>query len=45
VYDLSETPRDSATVRSPYPFTQEHSIADKENNGKYAQFRFVKENS
>nr|QNO57246.1 hypothetical protein ALKFPMEL_00028 [Methanosarcinales archaeon ANME-1 ERB7] len=43
VYNLSETPKGSASVQSPHPFTQELSIADRENKGKYAQFRFVKE--
>jgi len=43
VYHLSEIPKDLAAVRSPLPFTQELSIADRENNGKYAQFQFIKE--
>ena len=43
VYNLSETPRGLVGVHSPYPFTQELSIADEKNNGKYAQFQFVKE--
>lgn len=43
VYNLSEIPRDLAGVQSPQPFVREADIADRENNGKYAEFLFVKE--
>jgi hypothetical protein len=43
IYNLSETPKGSASVQSPHPFTQELDIADKENNGKFAQLSFKKE--
>jgi len=45
LYNLSEMPEDSARVCSPHPYGSEQLIADKENNGKFAQFRFVKESS
>jgi hypothetical protein len=43
VYNLSETPKGSASVRSPHPLVREADIADRENNGKYALFSFKKE--
>ena len=44
LFDLSEIPENLVCIYSPKPFTQERvSIADKKNNGKYAQFEFVKE--
>jgi hypothetical protein len=45
LYNLSGTPNDSAVVHSPYLLSQEVHIADEENNGKFAEFLFVKENS
>jgi hypothetical protein len=45
VYNLSEAHRGLVEVHSPLPFVKEFDIADKKNNGKFAHFEFVKENT
>jgi hypothetical protein len=46
LYNLSETPKGGASVHSPQPYCEEiATVADRENNGKFAQFGFRKESS